>query len=274
MEDTSKYPKIIYKYRSWTNEFHKDVLINNKLFMASPKDCNDPFDCRIPTNYFLLDSSEKIDRYAQSFIDRHKDFFIARGLDLANEKNLLIKDLVQDLDSVQKKHEHDLYISQDNHHGILSLSARWNSILMWSHYVDFHKGYCVGFWEEKMRNSGLFGKGGPVTYNPENNYPIISPLDMDKNTIEKGFKETHTKLNEWEYEKEYRLFNLLFPALPKIETRTIPFPDNFFAEIVIGLSTSEQHKKEIIYHAQEKGIKIYQAKKVPFKFEITREEIV
>jgi len=92
--------------------------------------------------------------------------------------------------------------------------------------------------------------------------------------MKKGFKETHTKSFEWEYEKEYRLFNLLFPAIPTTKERTITFPDTFFAEIIIGLMTPEQHKKEIIYHAQEKNIKIYQAKKTPFRFEVTREEIL
>ena len=37
--------------------------------------------------------------------------------------------------------------------------------------------------------------------------------------------------------------------------------------------TSEEDRKEIIELALKKGIKVYQAKKVPFKFEITKEEI-
>ena len=33
---------------------------------------------------------------------------------------------------------------------------------MWSHYGDFHRGYCIGFDEEKLRNTGFFGKGGKM----------------------------------------------------------------------------------------------------------------
>ena len=29
--------------------------------------------------------------------------------------------------------------------GVLCLSACDNSILMWSHYADEHKGFCIGF---------------------------------------------------------------------------------------------------------------------------------
>ncbi|MBV9575704.1 MAG: DUF2971 domain-containing protein [Gammaproteobacteria bacterium] len=32
-----------------------------------------------------------------------------------------------------------------NQLGILSLSSCNDSILMWSHYADFHKGFCIGF---------------------------------------------------------------------------------------------------------------------------------
>jgi len=118
--------------------------------MASLQDCNDPFDCRIPTNYNLLDSDDKIENYATSFINRHKSFILENGYNLENERNLLKKDLAN-LDAIQSQHENELFESQNLHYGILSLSARWNSILMWSHYGDFHKGYCVGFHEDKMR---------------------------------------------------------------------------------------------------------------------------
>src|SRR3954471_5525958 len=29
--------------------------------------------------------------------------------------------------------------------GVLSLSERWNSVLMWSHYADNHRGVCIEF---------------------------------------------------------------------------------------------------------------------------------
>ncbi len=53
-------PEIVYKYRCWSNTFHKNLLTKNEVFLSSPSVFNDPFDCRIPKNYLLLDNDEKI----------------------------------------------------------------------------------------------------------------------------------------------------------------------------------------------------------------------
>ena len=54
------------------------------------------------------------------------------------------------------------------------MSGRWNSILMWSHYGDNHNGFCIGFNEMKMRNNGLFHRGGTVNYSKS--FPELNPL--------------------------------------------------------------------------------------------------
>src|SRR5437762_935552 len=66
MEKKEKYPDIVYKYRNWSEDNHKNVLYKNQLFLTSPKDFNDPFDCRIPQNFSLLNTKEKI----QQFVDK------------------------------------------------------------------------------------------------------------------------------------------------------------------------------------------------------------
>lgn len=236
--------------------------------MSSPAYFNDPFDCRIPTNFMLLNTVDKIKSYVDSYFVRLN--LRERGLNLQDEKEHMVHELTNNIEDFQNSHEKIVFESRNKHLGVLSLSARWNSILMWSHYSDFHKGYCVGFYEEKLRVSGLFGKGGPVNYNPENDIPTIEP---GEHTMEKGFIETHTKSFEWKYEEEYRLVKLFFPEIPTDGDRTIVVDNDCFAEVIIGLLTPENEKKEIIKAAKEKNLKVYQAKKVPFKFELGREEI-
>src|SRR6218665_1281944 len=157
------YPEILYKYRNWTNDFNKNILLKNELYLSSPKDFNDPFDCRIPDNYFLLDTPDKIDQYINGVVERHMQLLISRDLNIVDEKKRM-KEKLSDLGTIQLENEKVTFDSQDERLGILCLSERWDSILMWSHYADLHKGYCVGFHENKLRESGLFGKGGPVIY--------------------------------------------------------------------------------------------------------------
>ena len=65
------YPQIIYKYRDWQIGYHRNILTHNQIFLASPKDFNDPFDCRIPEDFLSLDTTKKRNQYADQFVIRH-----------------------------------------------------------------------------------------------------------------------------------------------------------------------------------------------------------
>ena len=272
MSKPDLYPEIIYKYRDWKDIHHKNVLIENQLYLSSPSLFNDPFDCRIPIDYRHLNTKEKIERFAHGFIDRHQDYIADNGFSHKEEFDKLVYDLTNDFEAFQTKHENQLFSMQDIHYGVLSMSTKWNNILMWTHYADLHRGVCYGFWEVKLRESDLFGKGGPVGYDPDNTFPFINPFEENK--MIKGFIETHNKANEWNYENEYRLFKLFFPDVPSKGDRIKRIPNDFFAEIVLGIMVPDDHKKEIVEKAKKKGIKIYQAVKVPFQFKIDRKEIL
>ena len=263
------YPKIIYKYRSWSNKYHKDILLKNQVYLSSPIEFNDPFDCKIPKNFLLINTPEKVEKYVNDVFERQNSYFVANGFDIENEKLEYTKSL-ENIQKFQKEREELEFPMIDNHYGVLCMSAKWNSILMWSHYGDYHKGFCIGFNEEKMRESGLFGKGGPVTYSK--NFPVINPLDNEERMIV-SFYQTHYKSVEWSYEEEYRFTNLMFPEKPTNEMRIKVFAENCIEEINLGVNIDPSHKEEIIVEAKKRNIKIYQLIKIPFKFEFDRIEI-
>ena len=263
-----KYPKTVYKYRDWSNKNHKKVLLDNEIFMASPKDFNDPFDCRIIVNYHLLNTPEKLEEYIDKLFVKLNDVLLKEKINFKLQKQNLLKRL-QNINQYQKEREEIEFQEMNKHFGIFSLSARWNSILMWSHYGNFHKGICIGFNEKKMRNSGLFGKGSPVHYT--NYFPEINPL-IDEDIMIKSFKQTHSKGKEWEYEKEYRLMNL-YKIAPSNNQRKIIIPENCVEEINLGTNISKSDKQEIIEVAKNRNIRIYQLERVSFKFELKRIEL-
>lgn len=237
--------EIVYKYRDWNNEFHRNILLKNQLFLAPPSKFNDPFDCRIPANYYLLDTDEKRKKYADKIVERH--FTHVSSEQQIHERNRIENELLRNIEHVQKENFSLLIDMMDKYYGVLSLSARWDSILMWSHYGNFHEGFCVGLHEESLRSSSLFGQGGLVTY--DDNFPMIDPLDgLDfdnpSNIIQTAFKMTHYKAKDWEYEQEYRLTKLFIPDIATSEKRTMIIPDDFFAEVIIGLNTPDKHKNE------------------------------
>lgn len=264
-----KLPEIVYKYRNWTNEFHKAVLLMNQVFLSPPSDFNDPFDCRVTKNHHLLNTPEKIEKYLEKGIKGNLEYLISEGRDIEFERKHL-RERLKNLDQYQKEFEAIDIEYTDKYLGVLSLSGIWNSILMWSHYGDFHKGYCVGFDEEIIRKSGFFGTGGNVTYTED--LPKIDPISAE-DKIMTSFYQTHFKAKEWEYEKEYRLTKLYFDKPEEEPNRIATLPKNCIREVIIGLNTEEAHKQEIISFCKVRSIPVYQALKEQYEFKVTRELI-
>ena len=141
------------------------------------------------------------------------------------------------------------------------MSGRWNSILMWSHYGDNHNGFCIGFNEMKMRNSGLFHRGGTVNYSKS--FPELNPLS-DEKLIVTSFYQIHYKSKDWDYEEEYRLSNFYYPDYPLDSERIIQIPEDYIEEINLGMNISKEHQYEIIEICKKRKIKVFQISKVPF----------
>jgi hypothetical protein len=267
MTSKTKYPLKVYKYRNWLDDNHKNVLMKNELFFTSPKDFNDPFDYKIPHDYSLLDTEEKIQECLLKTKFESKSYYTPSDLEIFMIQ--FEERLRTQRDNVQEQYNPLYFDAVDKHYGVLSLSERWNSILMWSHYADYHRGYCVGFWEEKLR-SNLVLTGGRISYPPDNCFPRLSPIgDPLTNLIQ----ESHVKSKDWEYEEEYRMSKVFFPEVPTVRDRIHQFPDKAISEIIVGLNAPEKTQKELTEIAKIKNIPIYRTKKIPFKFEIDRDQL-
>jgi hypothetical protein len=269
MNDNHSSSVILYKYRDWSNSLHKTILTENELFMASPGSFNDPFDCRIPENYFLLNTDEKINQFMENIESEHKEKL--SKLDNASKKQISdnFKKRFNDLDTVQEDHENHFFKQTSNCYGVFSLSTKWDSLLMWSHYANNHKGFCIGFNEDKLRESEIFGSGLRVDYNDE--FPVRNPLE-EIQPLNNAILQLGTKAKEWSYEEEFRLINLN-PDGISASDRIVKYPDNFISEIILGIDIPEKDKVEILEISRLKKMKVFQLSKEPFKFKLKRKEI-
>jgi hypothetical protein len=262
---SDKLPSIIYKYRDWLNPYHKRIISHREIFLASPKDLNDPFDCRVTPNFGLLDSDEKIWDYIKVLGERNRDRLAKQGKKPEEFEKDLYDRLKNGRDEEQRNWDEMTYRGQDERYGVLSMSARWNSILMWGHYSLSHTGFCVGFHEKMIQDSGLFGRGGMIRYSTD--FPDIHP--KDDYTPERGFIETFTKAADWKYEEEYRLFKFLKTE----DKRLVVIDPSFFAEVVVGLNFPEAALPEIFEIAGRLKVPVFKIIKVQRKFEIDRVEL-
>ena len=94
--------QILYKYRCWDDENHRRILEEGEIFFVSPKEFNDPFDCRIPFNIYdtPIDVMEqKIGRVFEkrNFQASKRDLPLTRN-SINSRKSAKVRKLARDTD--------------------------------------------------------------------------------------------------------------------------------------------------------------------------------
>ena len=128
---------------------------------------------------------------------------------------------------------------------------------MWSHYTDYHKGFCLGYdtsrFTEKTHTNNLY----PVIYTDKmfDLYKHIGdPRSGNTNHFALKLAAIY-KATYWSYEKEWRLIWQGLSGLG-IYQNAIDFPQP--TEIYFGAKTSEDDKKRILGCIENREIEIYE----------------
>ncbi len=183
--DKLSNPKILYKYESMT-KYKLQGLIGAYFYYSAPKNFNDPFDCSLNTiaiKYTDEQIVEKFLRYLDIKGDTIKDpndmFWILFKKDyistISKKKNVM-EFLRNGIDTLHN----DIL----NKWGVVCFAEDPKNILMWGHYTDSHKGYCLGFDRqliEKSMNDTVFYK---VDYNESNEFPKLQPEHFFENDLQ------------------------------------------------------------------------------------------
>jgi hypothetical protein len=230
-------PPVLYKYRTWSNPWHKTVLTNRELYLAAPSTFEDPLDCKVPDRYDLLTDEDLYKRFLKHSYTLHPHYNETQRHAFAEHwvKHTPLKDPVE-----SKKNQQKIFEDFDRQIGVLCLTANPQRFEMWEKYADGHKGYCVGFHgKELFSDHERFGFTGDVEY--MDTLPIIHP---DEELLDKAFKKVFSKLKHWEFEEEYRTTKIM--EKPKNnDWRTVPVDSKKYVEIVFGAEISKSDKDEI-----------------------------
>ena len=101
---------------------------------------------------------------------------------------------------------HPHYDSVRNSYGVLSLTTRKDSIVMWTHYAGGFNGICVEF-----ENMGSFITAEPVTYTEE----LLDSKKIGDSFDIIAYNSLRRKATEWSYEDEYRIIRKIDSAASK-----------------------------------------------------------
>lgn len=119
---------------------------------------------------------------------------------------------------------------------VLCFSEFNDSILMWSHYADSHRGVCLGFERNSDPDNGLgsYDVSLPVVYRDDNALQSFRPLELDHKATSKILT---TKSLSWSYEKEWRMISR--PNAPEMD---YPAP---LREVIFGVWTTNDDQRRI-----------------------------
>ena len=264
-EETLKWPCTFYKFRNFDEEgYHLRLLTHNEIFLSSPFLFNDPFDCRIPLRYDLEPKEKVVPWINEDYVKKNSPELNEKAA-LFEAERLYEKKLLEDQKNNQLIVEN--YIKKSL--GVLSLSRSYSNLLLWSHYSNAHKGFCVGIDRRAFFYiSRIYNENGykifidKVDYPETNKFPIIMPLTM--NGYERAKRQVLNKSKDWEYESEFRM------VLVGNSNEVITLPENAIRRVIIGCDVSPEDKDKLIeiIKARKSKVHVYQAVKAPDEFKL------
>lgn len=231
-------PKL-YKYRAFNN-FTNDIITKLSLWYANPLTFNDPFD---------MNPSFR-QKYSKREIKAHIKDFIKTN---ANTKNMPFEEQERYRKVFEKQSNtsekfvairNRLFYEQISTTGVVSLSEFNDSILMWSHYADNHKGLVFEFDYTHEKEIYLHETPHKIDYVEKLN--ILSHAALQAERREQMNTILLSKSINWAYEGEYRIVDLEFQG-NKL------FKKELLTKIIFGLRAFPEDMKNMVKLCRENG---------------------
>src|SRR3954468_18740960 len=121
---------------------------------------------------------------------------------------------------------------------VCALSEECRDLLMWGHYADRHRGFCIRF--EFGKDPELSKLLYPVDYEPT--FPEIKERDE---SLEKALSSTLTKSEKWSYEREWRIVGRVPEGDSNAGELFATYRPAAITGIIFGVRTPDLHKSLI-----------------------------
>ena len=249
---------LAYKYRSGAafdnkgTNLHLEGLKKNYIWSAETSSLNDP--CEGFCNW---DKLEEFIKNAEAYTSNLSAYDVAKLFNAIDMLRFGMDGIKARMKSI----------------GIFSLSKTFADEIMWSHYANSHKGFCIEYNLNTLKaNRANFLNYFNVSY--QNFPPVLEMSDFagtDPETQVKAYQKIiGTKSKRWDYEEEVRITTETF-GRQSHDFRAV-------TAIYFGLKMEDQLKKEIMEALAGRGVKYFQiyletgtyqfkAKPIPDSFE-------
>lgn len=229
---------LVYKYRGGAFERDLESLKNNEFWASNTNQLNDPCEGLIAISDF-----EQQLNHLKNIFYQHTD-----NLALLEQSFKNIIDM------------------KDTKLGIFSLSKRYDDELLWAHYANSHKGFCIEYDLDR-----LLSKQNPkhhffdIKYTNEIQNLDISKIITQDNPDKLIKMMLGFKSQRWEYENELRIITEN-QGLNTYDYRAVK-------AIYFGLKTPEDEINQVMKTLQGRKIKYFQMHLKPNSFEFEAKQI-
>ena len=225
----------LYKYLPF-NQYSLQLIINHEFWLSSPNFLNDPFEGDfIINNYKELHNEKTIELLLNKYDKKEpldKISYYRNYPKMLNDEAFFLNQL-REYTSNSLKMEF----------GTTSFSNNCNSLKMWSHYADSHKGFILIFDRNKIavENQPHHVQLIEVKYNSLARINLT--INEDKIIISKDEDILRYKLPEWSDEEEIRIIRK-FTFNPEYQ-RLFKFSIDSLLGVIYGEQMSHEHFRTI-----------------------------
>ena len=192
----NKIPQKFYRYRSLSNEYELDNIMQGQIWLSIPAEFNDPYDSMINID---------LDEILKKYLEADKEIIQQYNSLSRGDKRKARRYIEKEKAKLEKDINKELEILRESF-GIACFSESYDSLLMWSHYADYHRGICLEYSFEEIKNIAPFC---PVIYTDrfEN---LVNYVDIKQDEVsDDAIKLFMTKSKDWSYENEWRIIDTL-----------------------------------------------------------------
>lgn len=277
-------PERLYKFYKFDAEgYSLQNFAYDQVWLSFPEKLNDPFDCALTYSsksifqgLMLLNLDNMIEKIGPDFrITNNEREFLKNSDDILRDltKIFLKQDsnireegvegfaiALSDMGQEPFKEMLQPLVDGVKRSSLLSsFTERVDSILMWSHYAQYHTGFCL---EYDLKSLGIDSMTTRMLYPIIYRNDLLDVTDFIRRSLdnEKRFNNTIglysaiVKSIEWSYEKEWRLV-FPFGIIEQEQVWRVPVPK----AVYLGAKIDESNKKRIVKIAEKKNVPVYQA---------------
>lgn len=291
LHDRHSFFKYVTRNTAWS------ILRDCSLLWSSPTTFNDPFDMQFD---FQTTFDEGVVR-RQTLDALWQAHYSDDGLPAGNELGDLIKAVRTIFPKLSRKEFDEefgntigeilrglpLSVTQFNsefRHSledakVLCLSARNDSVLMWSHYSELHGGMVLEF-ACRPEHDSVWGAAMPVVYSDtvpslvDNDFLVALGSGQSRFDVQQILKQfVTTKAKDWAYEHEWRV--VLHQTDPRQLRQTIKFHPAELEAVYFGcrMSESDQIETARVIVKNFPNTKLFTAKKADGAFALQFNEL-